>query len=193
MTTRYRELLGALVALAVAACGREAENTAVAEEQPAGPAAAVAAPAPVVAAPAGPVLPRPTSEPFQTTDFRAGAGAEGREIGGTLEAFPSQPGEPDGVYLYARVTGLTPGPHAWHIHAGPCSEVGRIIVPFTATEDTAGIAGPLVADSSGAAEQTVYVPLNLLSRQRMEVRAYSVRVHVGSGIDFGPSRACARL
>lgn len=160
-----------------------AADTAAGQEQVSGAAAEAAA---------APPLP-PTAEPFQTTDFRRGKAAGDKKIEGTLDAIAPGSPELDGTYLRVRLSGLDPGPHAWHIHNGPCAEIGRIIVPFTATDSIQGIGEPIVADASGRAEHTTFVPTDMLSRQRMDKRAYSVRVHERAGPDPGQSVACARL
>lgn len=168
--------------LGTAACDRKAEPVVRAEAPPS-----------PVAQPAAARVP-PGAQPFHTTEFKAGAGAKSkRGIKGTLEAFPSQPNEPNGVYVRVRLAGLRPGTHAWHIHNGPCSDIGRVIVALTPADTMQGIAQPIVADSAGTAEQTAFVLINALSRKRMELRAYSVRVHVPEGDHTAPSEACARL
>ena len=172
------------------ACRQEAAQGRAAEMQAADTAAAQEQVAEAAAAPA---LPPPTAEPFQTTDFKRGQGAGDKKIEGTLDAIAPDSPELDGTYLRVRLSGLNPGPHAWHIHNGLCAEVGRIIVAMTSTDTIQGIDKPIVADAGGNADHTAFVPTDMLSRQRMELRAYSVRVHVGDGPDYGLSMACARL
>lgn len=137
--------------------------------------------------------PPPNAEAFQTTDFRRGHGAGDSKIEGTLEAIAPDSPDLDGTYLRVRLSGVEPGPHAWHIHNGLCAAIGRIIVALTPTDSIQGIDRPIVADAAGKADHTAFVPTEMLSRQRMEKRAYSVRVHVRNGPDPGPSVACARL
>lgn len=180
-------LAGAILS---SACRQEAAQGRGAEMQAADTAAAQEQ---VAAATAAPALPPPTAEPFQTTDFKRGQGAGDKKIEGTLDAIAPDSPELDGTYLRVRLSGLNPGPHAWHIHNGLCGEVGRIIVAMTFTDTIQGIDRPIVADAGGNADHTAFVPTDRLSRQRMELRAYSVRVHVHAGPDYGLSAACARL
>lgn len=163
------------------ACQQEAAQTRAAELSTADTAAAAVPPPP------------PDAEPFQTTDFRRGKAAGDKKIEGTLDAIAPDSPDLDGTYLRVRLSGLAPGPHAWHIHNGPCAEIGRIIVAFTPTDSIQGIGESIVADASGRVEHSTFVPTDMLSRQRMEKRAYSVRVHERDGPDPGQSIACARL
>jgi hypothetical protein len=172
-----------------AACRREAAQTPAEEAAAADTAAAQEQ---VAEAASAPPLP-PNAEPFQTTDFRRGQAAGDKKIEGTLDAIAPDSPDLNGTYLRVRLSGLDPGPHAWHIHNGPCSQIGIIIVALTATDSIQGISEPIVADASGRAEHVTFIPTDMLSRQRMELRAYSVRVHERDGPDPGPSVACARL
>ncbi|CAN5322550.1 hypothetical protein BH24GEM2_BH24GEM2_04980 [soil metagenome] len=186
MPNRILQRTGAFLLAGVVlstACRQEAAQT---------PAADIAAADTAAEAASAPPLP-PNAEPFQTTDFRRGQAAGDKKIEGTLDAIAPESPELNGTYLRVRLSGLDPGPHAWHIHNGPCSQVGRIIVALTAIDTIPGIGAPIVADASGRAEHTTFVPTDMLSRQRMELRAYSVRVHERDGPDPGLSVACARL
>ena len=124
------------------------------------------------------------------TEFEAGAGATG-EVSGRLRLLVPIQGVDAPMKLAVHVEGLTPGPHAWHIHEAPCGEEGPVTIPFTPTAEMEGIAGPLVADSSGLAADTVDVPP--LSRVWVRAGEMSVHVHAEPGVEHGPTVACAIL
>jgi len=95
--------------------------------------------------------------------------------------------------LEARVEGLEPGPHDWHIHAGPCGEHVGVELPLTPLADLPGWAAPLEADADGVAEGSVELAASDLSLVEVRERPLSVRVYRGAGADPGPVVACAEL
>ncbi len=129
-------------------------------------------------------------ETVMTVEFQPTPAAQG-QIHGTLQILAQGVEQPQPVHLQARLEGLSPGPHAWHIHRGVCGQGGPVVVPFTVTQDQPGIAEPLIAGLDGVAEQTVFLPPGTLLRHELMGGGYSVHVHQGSGVDHGPTIACA--
>ncbi len=102
----------------------------------------------------------------------AGAYAElrpvpGREARGTVEFVPT----PTGVRVHARLTGLAPGPHGFHVHeVGDCTDPGETAGGHFSPQDNphgsplaspagrhAGDLGNIVANESGDAQLMVEV------------------------------------
>lgn len=129
---------------------------------------------------------------IETNPFQAAPAAEG-PVGGELQLMIPPTGEPEGLHVQARVEGLSPGPHAWHVHSGPCGEEAPVVVAFTPTAEREGIAQPLVAGPDGVAQGTAFIPEGVLARRDVEVGGYSVHVHREGGVEHGPTVACAPL
>lgn len=129
---------------------------------------------------------------IETHPFQAAPAAEG-PIGGQLQLMIPPTGQPEGLHVRARVEGLSPGPHAWHVHSGPCGEEAPVVVAFTPTAEREGIDQPLVAGPDGVAEETAFIPEEVLARRDIEVAGYSVHVHRAAGVEHGPTVACAPL
>ncbi len=165
------------------ACQQEAAQTRAAELSTADTSAAAAAAVPP---------PPPDAEPFQTTDFRRGKAAGDKKIEGTLDAIAPDSPDLDGTYLRVRLSGLDPGPHAWHPQRSLCRHRQDHCRLHTHGFHQ-GIGESIVADAKRPGRHSTFVPTDMLSRQRMEKRAYSVRVHERDGPDPGQSIACARL
>lgn len=102
-------------------------------------------------------------------------------------------GRGGGFRLVVALDGLPPGPHAWHIHSGPCGQQAPVVVPFTATAQSQGIAHPLTADPAGSARAEVTVPASQMTLERLASGRYSIHVHRSAGTDHGPTVACANL
>ncbi|HEY7529106.1 MAG TPA: CHRD domain-containing protein [Gemmatimonadota bacterium] len=126
-----------------------------------------------------------------TATFQPDAGAAGQPIAGSVEIVPQAPG--DDLEARVRVTGLTPGEHAWHIHSAACGAEAPVVVAFTSTKELEGTAGPLDAGSDGVAQGSGEIPADRLTRQQIESGSYSVHVHAKGGVDHGPSVACANI
>lgn len=117
------------------------------------------------------------------------------EITGNVRVYPPAPADTAGGFrLEVVMDGITAGAHAWHIHSGACARAhAPIAVPFTRTEAEKGLAHPLSADAGASARALVSVPANELPLDSLETGEYSLRVHLGSGVDPGPPVACADL
>ena len=102
-------------------------------------------------------------------------------------------GSGGGFRLAVVLDGLSPGGHAWHIHAGPCGQQAPVVVPFTPTPDHKGIAHTLNADAAGTARALVTVPPDQLTLEQVRQGEYSVHVHLNPGTDHGPTVACANM
>lgn len=101
-------------------------------------------------------------------------------------------GDSDGplsIVLDAR--GLPPGEHAWHIHAGPCAASTDVVIALSATADQEAIVGPLTVDQTGAVNRTAEVAP--LTRSMVGGQRHSLHIHAMSGVDHGPSIACATI
>lgn len=169
---RSRHLLVlALVGGVAVACDR---NDADVEETEALPGAE---PAPVPAEPMGNMV--VASGDFEKTDI-----AGDRDISGTAELRHSGTMADSPLELHVRLQGLT-AEHAWHIHAGPCSNANApVAVPFT---------DALSSGPDGIAERTVPVGNDQLTQQQLESGEYSVRVHEGGTDQPGQPIVCADL
>ena len=122
--------------------------------------------------------------PFQNT-------APGWAIGGTarlidIPRFSS-------MQVQVDVRGLTPGPHAWHIHTGGCRNPGGIVVPFTPIGAQAGIDEPLTAGENGQVTQDAIIPAELLTPAQVQAGEYSLHVHNSAGANPGRSIGCAEM
>lgn len=124
------------------------------------------------------------------TEFEPGPGATG-EVAGRLRLLVPVQGVNEPMKLAVQIAGLSPGPHAWHIHDAPCGEEGAVVIPFSDTEEIEGIGEPLEADEAGVAVDTVDVPP--LDRVWVRAGGLSVHVHARPGVDHGPTVACAIL
>jgi Cu/Zn superoxide dismutase len=143
--------------------------------------------------PEAPPLPESTPLPEATADERTIAfepGPAGENVTGTLTITSSGVDAPQ---VTAQFSGLTPGEHAWHIHAAPCGEEGPVVVAFTPTADMEGIAEAVVAGDDGNAMATASIPPDLLPLDQIDSGQYSVHVHEQGGVDHGPTVACANL
>lgn len=97
-------------------------------------------------APSGVV--REVGDVFLTANLSA-SGQAG--IGGTVRAI-DLPATED-IQVQVEATGLPPGPHAWHIHAGSCAQQGAVVVPFTPTRQMEGLDEDIRADANGEAQR----------------------------------------
>lgn len=97
------------------------------------------------------------------------------------------------MQIQVEADGLTPGPHAWHIHTGSCDNIGGIVVPFTPIGAREGIDEPLTASTEGEAAEDALIPASLLSQQQLAAGPYSLNIHNAAGANPGPSVACANL
>lgn len=180
MTSRITPALALASALALAACGPGEDAQ---YEQPDTPGEE-------------PIDVRETPMPEYTetvqSDFTAVEGVEA-EITGTLHLLEpttvASPGAP--MRVRVQVSGLPPGEHAWHIHAGACEADGEVVIPFTATADEEGIADPLTPDAQGIAMAEIEVPA--LADRWMGTGDHSIHVHEAAGTEPGPALACADL
>ena len=149
-------------------------------------------------------LPRSETEPLDRPAAREGRvvmtanfePAEGRRtaepVRGTATVLEAE--EPNGDYrLAVRIEGLSEGEHAWHIHSAPCGKEAPVVVPFTATKESPGLAQALTPGEGGVAEANVTVPQNKLSLEQLKSGEYSIHVHERGGIDHGSTVACANL
>lgn len=118
-----------------------------------------------------------------------GIGAAAEEIEGEIAVLTDGPSEP--LRLALTATGLEPGDHAWHIHSGPCGSSAGVAIPLSQTAEMEAVVGPLAVDQTGQAEVTVEVPP--LKREMLGTRERSLHIHEKSGIEHGPSVACATI
>lgn len=152
-----------------------------------------------------------------TAQFQPAEGAtEAARISGTARIFPANGlgtttatgTEPDetqtsattgegetgqGFRVEVSINGLSQGEHAWHIHSAACGQEAPVVVAFTPTKDQEGLASALNADQSGRAEAEATVPSDELTLDRLQSGQYSLHVHTQSGVDHGPTVACADL
>jgi len=123
-----------------------------------------------------------------TTDVQAGDSAMA-PVSGKVDVIATGAGEP--LELTIAGSGLTPGEHAWHIHAGSCAMSGEVQIPLSATADMAAITGPLMVDDAGTFKTTITIPQ--LTRDELGKGEHSLHIHVRSGVDHGPTVACATI
>lgn len=97
------------------------------------------------------------------------------------------------MQIQVEADGLTPGPHAWHIHTGSCDNVGGIAVPFTTIGAREGIDEPIMASAEGEAAEDALIPPSLLSQEQLAAGSYSLNIHNAAGANPGPTVACANL
>ena len=178
-------LIGAMLLLS--ACNAENGEVAVEEPRPSPAVESLNPPAGQTAMEAAGGM-----EILKANPFQAAPAAEG-SIGGHVQLMVPPVGEPAGLHLRARVEGLSPGPHAWHIHSGRCGQGAPVVVAFTPTQEMAGIDQPLVPGPDRVAEETAFVPESMLTRKDLQGGEYSVHVHRAGGVDHGPTVACAEL
>jgi Cu/Zn superoxide dismutase len=132
----------------------------------------------------------PTPAPSEADEGEAeDEGATEPETTATAEASPAG----EGFRLEVEIEGLSEGPHAWHIHDGPCGETAGIAVALTTTQDAEGITQPLNATAGAPASGTVTVAADRLTLDQLETGEYSLHVHAQGGTDHGPTVACADL
>lgn len=117
--------------------------------------------------------------------------APGWAVGGTARLNALQ-GTSD-MQLEVSVDGLTPGPHAWHVHVGGCGNPGAVVVPFTTIGGQPGLGQPLVASETGEATGEGRIPAARLTRQQIESGEFSLHIHNHDGPNPGRSIACADL
>ncbi len=147
-------------------------------------------------APANDQMPEASSAPAAmsmmdtlfTTNVQAGDSAMA-PVTGKVDVVATGAGEP--LQLSITGSGLTPGEHAWHIHAGSCAMSGDVQIPLSATADMAAVTGPLMVDDSGRFSTTVTIPQ--LTRDELGTGEHSLHIHVRSGVDHGPTVACATI
>lgn len=133
--------------------------------------------------------PLPPEPRVMTGDFEAPEGSDS-EVSGDITLTEDDVG---GFRVQAMLESLGEGPHAWHIHSAACGTDAPVVVAFTETADMEALGEPLTADGTGTATGSVTVPANVFSIDMLETGDYSVHVHEGSGVDHGPTVACADL
>ncbi len=133
--------------------------------------------------------PLPAAPEVVSAEFEAPEGVESAVTGDVTVTEQ----EPDGFRVEADLQGLGEGPHAWHIHSGACGTEAPIVIAFTETADMPGLGDPLENDDSGEAEGSVTVPENVFSFSELRQGDFSVHVHETSGVEPGPTVACADL
>lgn len=163
------------VAAGVAACDVPAEETAMPGEER--PGYEIETP------------PLPPAPEVVSAEFEAPEGA-GSEVSGDITVTED---EFDGFRVQATLEGLAAGPHAWHIHSGACGAEAPVVVALTETADMEALGEPLANDENGVAAGSVTVPANAFSFELLEEGDFSVHVHETSGLDHGPTVACANL
>ena len=125
------------------------------------------------------------------TEFRPLEGSDSAVTGTLRLLVPVQPAEAEHPRIHVELAGLTPGPHAWHIHGGPCDVDAPVEVPISTPAGEEQLADPLEAGPDGRVTAEVRVPA--LSQLWVEAGAYSVHVHERAGTDHGATVACAVL
>lgn len=125
------------------------------------------------------------------TEFSAPEGSDSQARGTLRLLVPVREAEDDDMRLRVELAGLTPGEHAWHIHAGPCGVDAPIEIPLSAPEGEESLAEPLTAGEDGTVVTEVAVPP--LDQRWVEAGSYSVHVHRSTGAEHGPTVACATL
>ena len=93
--------------------------------------------------------------------------------------------------IVVRGTGLTPGDHGWHVHAGACHASGAVRIPLSETAEGEGITGPIDVAESGQFEESVEVPQ--LGRSMVGAGDHSLHIHMNPGTNPGPTVACATI
>jgi Cu/Zn superoxide dismutase len=88
-------------------------------------------------------------------------------------------------------TGLPPGEHGWHVHAGPCGTDGPVRIALSETAQAEGITGPIDVNDEGEFEESVEVPE--LNRTMVGMQEHSVHIHQNAGANHGPAVACATI
>jgi len=110
-------------------------------------------------------------------------------LDGVIAIVTTGPVAPLRLVVHAR--GLPSGPHAWHIHQGPCSSSGDVVLALPATADSDGHAGPIFVPDNGVVDLAVAVPE--LQATMVGAREHSVHIHADAGEDHGPTIACATI
>lgn len=125
------------------------------------------------------------------TEFAPPAGASSDARGTLRLLVPVQDLADEDLRLRVELAGLSPGTHAWHVHAGPCGTEAPVEIPLSAGESGEGITEALMAGDDGTVTEEIAVPpLNALW---VRAGSYSVRVHERAGSDHGRVVACATL
>ncbi|MBX6363685.1 MAG: CHRD domain-containing protein [Gemmatimonadetes bacterium] len=181
-------------ALGPAGCERESERAAEVKPETGAPTIPPASePLPAPMPEAGGARVGATPPPGQTGEvhrFEPAAGQTG--VRGTLVVRPDSL-HPDSLKLVASLDGLTPGAHAWHIHAGPCGqEAAPVRVPLSPAGGKPGLGRDLRADHAGTIYDSLTVPAAAVRTNRPP-GGQSIRVHARGGADHGPTVACAPL
>lgn len=178
---RHLPILAVVLSTTLAvACGPEESEPEPAADQPAMEAEVPAA---------GTEVPAFSEE--VRTEFAAPEGSAS-DVRGTLRLLvPVEGLEEADLRLRAELAGLEAGPHAWHIHAGPCGVDAPVEIALSPSADQPGLTDPLIAAGNGTAEAEVDVPP--LNERWVEAGAYSVRIHESAGADPGAEVACATL
>ncbi|MEZ4457335.1 MAG: hypothetical protein R2882_12430 [Gemmatimonadales bacterium] len=130
----------------------------------------------------------PAADTVYSVDLRA-AGMEPDSVAGRVAVVAAGGGDPLNLEIEGR--GLPPGEHAWHVHQGACGSSGEIVIALTATGSQAGLAGPLMVDSTGHFDADVAVPA--LTRTMVGSEQHSLHVHEAGGTAPGPTIACATI
>lgn len=192
-----QSVLGALALaalIAAAGCKKESERAAEVRPEtgaPTVPPASEPLPAPMPNEGAAQVgAAPPAGETGDVHPFQPVAGQGNAR--GNLVVRPDAV-HPDSLELVARLDGLAPGAHAWHIYAAPCGQQDApVLVPLSPAGGRPGAGRDLRADRKGTVYDSVSVPAAPLRTGRPPAGA-SVRVHARAGADHGPTVACASL
>jgi|GEM_PF-5060544 len=157
-------------------------------------------------APAPEAAPTEGSAPMPEATPAEGATAENVIVSSNFETVPqgsgaigtvilSQAPEGEGMQIQVEVQNIPAGAHAWHIHSASCSDLSApIVVPFTATASSDGLAAPIeVSDPVMPVVASALIPADRLSQEQLDAGAYSLHIHQNAGVEHGPTIACANL
>jgi Cu/Zn superoxide dismutase len=141
------------------------------------------------AAPAGTTTTdAPSTDTLYTAQLES-ADATTANLAGEVVIVANDDNEP--LEIVVRGTGLTPGEHGWHVHAGACDSSGEVRIPLSDMGDAEGITDPIDVDDSGQFEESVEVPQ--LVRSMVGTREHSLHIHLNPGAAPGPTVACATI
>lgn len=124
-----------------------------------------------------------------TSNLQSAGQATG--VGGTVRVI-DLPGTSD-MQIQVEGTGLPPGEHAWHIHAGTCAQPGAIVIPFTPVGQREGLDEAIEVDANGRGSEDGTIPSSMLTQEQLAANPHVVNIHANPGASPGPAVACAPL